>query len=85
MFPHELHDIAKAETGGGVLAGAEGGASPDLKTWDAAKILGEKTSVAGDDEVVADPQMKRGGFTLVEFADAAFQADLKFSQGQDFR
>ena len=85
VLPHELDDIAKAEAGGGVLAGAEGRAGPDLEAGDSAKILGEKAGVAGDDQVITDPKMERGGFALVEFADAAFQAGLEFSQGQDFR
>jgi hypothetical protein len=85
LFPHELDDIAKAEAGGGVFAGAERWSSPNLESGDSAKILGEKTGVAGDNKVVADPEMKRGWFALVEFANAAFQAGLEFSQGQDFR
>ena len=85
MFSHELDDVTQTKAGGGVLARAEGRAGPDLEARNALKVLGKEAGVAADNKVVADPKMKRGGFALVEFANAAFQAGLEFSQGQDFR
>jgi len=84
VLAHELNDVAQAEAGGGVLAGAEGRAGPDLKTRDAFEVLGKKAGVAGDDKVVADTEMEGGRFTLMELADPALEAGLELAQGEDF-
>ena len=68
-----------------MFAGSKSGSGPNLETWDSAKILGEKTGVAGDDQVVADPEMERGGLALVELANTTLQANLELPQRQNFR
>jgi hypothetical protein len=83
MLPHELDDVAEAETGGGVFAGPESRPGPDLETGDALKVLGKETGIAGDDEVVTDPEMERGRFTLEKFPDPTLESDLEFAQGQN--
>ena len=83
MLPHELDDVAEAETGGGVFAGPESRPGSDLETGDSLKILGKETGVAGDDEVVTDPEMEGGRFTLEKFPDPTLESDLEFAQGQD--
>jgi len=66
-----------------VFARAEGGAGPDLEARDALEVLGKKAGVAGDDEVVADAEMERGRFALVELADAALETGLELAKGKD--
>ncbi len=83
MLPHELDDVAEAETGGGVFPGAESRPSPDLETGDALEVLGQETGVAGDDEVVTDPEMEGGRLALEKFPDPTLESDLEFAQGQN--
>ena len=83
MLPHELDDVAEAKPGGGVFPGAEGWSGADLETGDSLKVLGKEAGVAGDDEVVADPEMEGGRFTLEKFPDPTLESDLEFAQGQN--
>jgi hypothetical protein len=84
LLAHELDEVAEAEPGGGVFPGAEGGSGPDLETGDTPEDFREEAGVAGDDEVVADAEMERGGLALVEPPDAALEPGLEFAQGQNF-
>ena len=83
VLPHELDDVAEAETGGGVFAGPESRPGPDLETGDALKVLGKEAGVAGDNEVVTDAEMKRGWLSLKKFPDPTLESHLEFAQGQD--
>jgi len=83
VLPHELNDVAQAEAGGGVLACSKSGAGPDLEARDAFKVLGKEAGIAGDDKVVADAEMERGRFALMELADATLETGLELAQGKD--
>jgi hypothetical protein len=83
VLPHELDDVAEAETGGGVFPGAESGSGADLETGDSLKVLGKEAGVAGDDEVVADSEMERGRFALKKLADPTLEPGLELAKGKN--
>ena len=83
MLPHELDDVAEAKPGGGGFPGADGWSGADLETGDSLKVLGKEAGVAGDDEVVADPEMERGRFALEKFPDPTLESDLEFAKRQN--
>jgi hypothetical protein len=83
VLAHELNDVTETETAGGVFARAEGRTGADLKARDALEVLGKEAGVAGDNKVVANAEMERGRFALMELADPALESGLKLAQGKD--